>query len=126
MIHGSMTAANAQVEKALAEARDAGKFMVAVWMPDEAGNLICRRTTWQFPTERFAEAIGQLNQMLEEERNPPRGPLPLAGFLRKGRMNASRLFPSAEPDGNGDDEIQALASPVAGAPEDLIDPEDGE
>lgn len=83
MIHGSMMAASAQVEKALAEARAAGKFMVAVWMPDEQGNLICRKTTWQFPTERFAEAIGQLNRMLEEERNPPRGPLPLAGFLRK-------------------------------------------
>jgi hypothetical protein len=83
MIHGSMTAAHAQVEKALAEARDAGKFMVAVWVPDEQGRLICHRTTWQFPTERFAEAIGQLNQMLEEERNPPRGPLPLASFLRR-------------------------------------------
>jgi len=78
-----MTAANAQVEKALSEARDSGRFMVAIWMTAEDGSLICRRTTWQFPADRFAEAIEQLNRMLEEERHPPKGPLPLARFLNK-------------------------------------------
>lgn len=81
MIHGSMTAAHAQVEKALAEARDAGKFMVAVWVPDEQGRLICHRTTWQFPLDRMSDAVEQLAKMIDDERAPRTRRLPVASFL---------------------------------------------
>lgn len=101
MIHGSMAAASAQIDKALADARVAGKFMAAVWMPDEQGNLICKKTTWQFPTERFTDAIAQLNQMLEDEKNPPRAPLPLAAFLKVPPVTVFPEDTPAEMDAEG-------------------------
>lgn len=81
MIHASQVGAVGQVELALADAKKADKFMVAIWRVEESGELVCRRTTWQFPTARLMEAVQQLDNMIGEELHPARTPLPLAKFL---------------------------------------------
>ena len=81
MIHGSMIGASAQIDKTLKEARDHGQFMSVVWFVDDKGILHCKKTTWQFPNDRLAEATGLLQKMIEDDLTPPKMPLPLASFL---------------------------------------------
>ena len=92
MIHGSATSAAAQIEQDLAAARDSDKFMVAIWHADSNGNLVCKRTTWQFPYDRFSEAVGLLDRIFRDEATPPSDPLPLADFL----TNRSRPLPDVD------------------------------
>jgi len=82
MIHVSKESAAQQVANAMIKAEQTDKFMVAVWSVKENGELVCQRTTWQFPTDRMAEAVGLLDIMISEELRPTARPLPLAGFLR--------------------------------------------
>jgi hypothetical protein len=82
MIHVSKQSAVKQAEDALIKAEQANKFMVAVWSVKENGELVCQRTTWQFPSDRMIEAAGLLDKMINEELHPTARPLPLAGFLR--------------------------------------------
>lgn len=83
MIHGSMSGATKQIEEVLKEAREHGQFMAVVWFVDDKGTLHCKKTTWQFPTARFSEARELLGNMIDEEQNPVKRPLPLASFLQR-------------------------------------------
>jgi hypothetical protein len=79
--HVDQSNAVAAVMQAMLRAKTAGKFMVTVWREEEDGKLHMERTTWQFPTARFNEALGLLNSSLNNELNPVPPPLPLASFL---------------------------------------------
>ena len=75
--------------------------MVAVWSVDEMGEVVCRRTTWQFPIADLQGAVKQLADMIGEELHPTQVPLPIAGFLKYPL--ASRQFTEqAEVDDNGE------------------------
>ena len=79
------------ITAALHKAAEAGKFMVAVWDINEKGEMVCHRTTWQFPTLRYKEAQDRLGETLEVEEVPTPEPLPLADFLKDfGRQFTSR------------------------------------
>lgn len=81
MIHASMTGALSQVDRAVESAKDSGRFMAAVWYIGENGELICKRTTWQFPLDRMSDAVEQLAKMIDDERAPRTRRLPVASFL---------------------------------------------
>ena len=139
MIHGSMSGATKQIEEVLKEAREHGQFMAVVWFVDDKGTLHCKKTTWQFPTARFSEARELLGNMIDEEQNPVRRPLPLASFLKKpnaarfdspfsleagAAMNEGRTILPVEPDESVVDES---APPIVNAVlDDRAYPEDGE
>lgn len=81
MIHASITGALAQVDQAVEAAKDSGRFMAVVWYVGENGDLICRRTTWQFPMEKMDQAVRQLEKMIADEQAPRAKQLPVAPFL---------------------------------------------
>lgn len=81
MAHGTIQEAFQKIEEALSGAANSDKFMVAVWYVDENGDLHTRRTTWNFPTVKFEQALFDLRKLLTEEPTPPPIPLPLAAFL---------------------------------------------
>jgi len=87
MIHVSKESAAQQVANAVIKAEQSDKFMVAVWSVGENGELICHRTTWQFPSARLEEAVRQLDKMIAEEVRPTSVSLPLASFLRPTPAN---------------------------------------
>lgn len=94
MIHASLNSAMGQIVAAQNEARASEKFMNVVWFVDEKGVVHCKKTTWQFPTDKLAEAEVLLHNMIQDELHPPRRPLPLAEAIAKmcdpmGRMPAA-------------------------------------
>lgn len=54
MIHANEAQARLQIMTSVGNAREAGKYMVAVWSVAEDGTMTCNRTTWQFPTGRLS------------------------------------------------------------------------
>ena len=81
----------AAISDAMQKAAATDKFMVAVWKIDDKGNMVCHRTTWQFPTLRYKEAQDRLGETLEVEEVPTPEPLPMADFLKDfGRQFTSR------------------------------------
>lgn len=118
MIHASLNSAMVQVVDAQNEARTSEKFMSVVWFVDEKGIVHCKKTTWQFPTDKFAEAEVLLHNMIQDELHPPRRPLPLAEAIAKMcdpmrrmpeglKRQAAQLLPS-------DDLVEPKAEPIAG------------
>jgi hypothetical protein len=94
MIHGSLNSAMVQVVDAQNEARTSEKFMSVVWFVDEKGVVHCKKTTWQFPTDKLAEAEVLLHNMIQDELHPPRRPLPLAEAIAK-MCDPMRRMPTA-------------------------------
>ena len=43
------------------------KWMAVVWVENEDGELVCHRTTCEFPIARFPESIRLLRSVLNEE-----------------------------------------------------------
>jgi hypothetical protein len=73
-----------EVERALADARAAGKFMVGVWFVDPAGQIHLRRTTWTFPREDLRRANELLENQIDAELSGQEieaPPLPVANLF---------------------------------------------
>jgi hypothetical protein len=88
-----------QVASSVREAETKDRFMVAVWSVDEMGEVVCRRTTWQFPIGNLQGAVKQLADMIGEELNPTQVPLPMANFLKRTNR---RYVERAEVDDGGE------------------------
>lgn len=79
-----MTTALRSIEEALEAVNNAmlgaaasGKFMAAIWYFD-ADKLKCRKTSWEFPTASFSEALENLRGLLRREMIPNIVPLKTA------------------------------------------------
>ena len=84
---------------AVDEALERDCLMTAVWSVDERGALHLRRTTWQFPTERFQEGFDMLQGDILTEIDPTPEPLPLANFLDQ-TVVAPPVMPDEVPNEN--------------------------
>lgn len=110
MMHGSKSQAVGTAEAALEEASKRDEFLAAVFFVDEEGKLVLKRTTWNFPRDRFGEVSGMLTGNLMEEvrkqSEPDRSPLPLAARKKFGFEDGAAVlprFPFERDDGDGND-----------------------
>ena len=106
--HASNLEAQQFATEAIVWARDHGSWMSVAWFITEDGKVeLGRRTTYQFPKGKFAEALGLLAMDLAEEKQAQLpSPLPMA-----------RLRPFAE-------ETQPPAADGSDLDDDPLDEED--
>ncbi len=81
-LHRTVQSAADQIQRDVNEALEQTHLMVAVWSIDQTGRMTCRRTSWQFPLDRFNEVVENLRRCLFNE-GLEQAPLPVAEFLRK-------------------------------------------
>jgi hypothetical protein len=83
--HDKLEDVAAFVVDSINEAATDGRFMVAVWSVDAEDKLrLCGRSTWQFPTGLFDDALRQLRDNLDKEatREDVVPPLPVAELIQ--------------------------------------------
>lgn len=77
--HTTSLDAQQQAASAIGEATDSSHWMTATWAVRNGRVELTCRTTYQFPRDRFAEAVGLLAIDLAGERQGSLpGPLPMA------------------------------------------------
>lgn len=70
--------------EALEKAQESGRWMAAVWLVDDDGLRLEKRTTWDFPIDAFSPAVDLLAKNLKIELVNSGQPLPLSPrFLRE-------------------------------------------
>jgi len=87
----------AKIEEGLTGAINSRKFMNVTWYVDQDDKLRCHRTTWQFPTARFDEAIKALKELIDRPKPLESTPLPLASIMK---MFEDAQKKSGDDDGN--------------------------
>ncbi len=86
VVHKNNMEAEASIKAVMKQVFESGKWMIATWVIDDDGVVIARRTTCEFPREKFDTAVGQLVRDVNleaprEEQSEAHGPLPLVIFI---------------------------------------------
>jgi len=99
--------ASGQVRVDFAEALAAKKWMCAIWTVGKDGIPVCKKTTWDFPTNKLRECVKELQNAVDKELgNAVLTPeaLPFADFLPSNEEEAMAIcntakLPSIKTDG---------------------------